>query len=386
MKTIISLFFGENQYTLWQIIRDYGIIFPVVFIVTLGATWICQFLALKWGIMDLPDGDVKPHEKPTAYLGGVGIWFGLLVGLTIGLIILRRLSIEITNNKISNVLMLKGIYLGATIACIVGLLDDIFNIKPWQKFLGQTIAASALILVGIRPDLKTMFSLLNIPLPDVLLTILSVPIVVFFVLGATNSLNLLDGLDGLCAGVTAIISAGFFVLSVSLTTCFHDPMVDPIRLILCLSLTGGSLGFLILNRHPARIYMGDAGSMLLGYMAATLIILFIDKLGNWSTAAIIIFGLPILDTSVTLVRRFINKQPIFAPDRSHIYDQLISKGHSLRKTVNICYALSGFFVMIGLPMRLFSFEYSILFFSILVLISGFFIWWFDFLRMPKIRN
>ena len=115
-----------------------------------------------------------------------------------------------------------------------------------------------------------------------------VPIVLFFILGATNSLNLLDGLDGLCAGVTAIITLAFLLLAIILATWAHSPVGDPIRLILCLALVGGTLGFLPWNRYPAKIFMGDAGSMLLGFVAGTLMILFAERFGKWSIAAVIV--------------------------------------------------------------------------------------------------
>jgi hypothetical protein len=105
-----------------------------------------------------------------------------------------------------------------------------------------------------------------------------------------------------------------------------------VRIIICLSLVGGVLGFLPFNRHPAKIFMGDAGSMLLGFVTAALMILFAETIPRWWMASIVIFGLPILDTATALVRRLVNKRPLFVSDRGHIYDQLIDRGIPLRNT------------------------------------------------------
>jgi UDP-GlcNAc:undecaprenyl-phosphate GlcNAc-1-phosphate transferase len=218
--------------------------------------------------------------------------------------------------------------------------------------------------------------------PTVVL-VLQIPIVLFFILGATNSLNLLDGLDALCAGVTSIITVAFMVLTLFLATWGYSPVGDPVRLILCLALVGGTLGFLPLNRHPAKIFMGDAGSMLLGFAAGTMMILFTETIGRWSIAAIVIFGLPILDTAVALVRRFVNKQPLFASDRGHIYDQLVDRGYGVKRTVKICYLIAAIYAVIGLGLAERRFREAVLAFVIIVLVSSLIMGKYGFLQIPK---
>jgi UDP-GlcNAc:undecaprenyl-phosphate/decaprenyl-phosphate GlcNAc-1-phosphate transferase len=159
---------------------------------------------------------------------------------------------------------------------------------------------------------------------------------------------------------------------------------DPVRLIVCLALFGGTLGFLPLNRHPARIFMGDAGSMLLGFIAGTVMILFTERMGRWSVGAIIIFGLPILDTAVALVRRFINKRPLFISDRGHIYDQFMDRGLSLKRTVGLSYLLATVYAIIGLAMAQIRFRYALVVFVLVVAISGYVVWRKGFLRMPPL--
>jgi len=315
------------------------------FVFALAATWLCKKIALKFGIVDRPDDLVKTHKEPIAYLGGIGMLIGLTVGVLAGIACLR-------NEEFSSPALkwLVGILFGAVIACFVGLADDIFDIKPKHKILGQVAAAVILLLVGIMPGLRHVAGPLNLPMPHNLEVILGVGIVIFFVLGATNSLNLLDGLDGLCAGVTAIITVAMLLLSIHLATWGFSDVGDPVRIIICLGLVGGVCGFLPFNRYPAKIFMGDAGSMLLGFTVAALMLLFAERVPRWWLASIVVFGLPILDTAVALVRRLLNHRPLFVSDRGHIYDQMIDRGIPLKKTIAVCYGLAGVYALIGLVM------------------------------------
>jgi UDP-GlcNAc:undecaprenyl-phosphate GlcNAc-1-phosphate transferase len=350
-------------------------------IFSLAATWLCKKLALRLGIVDKPDTTVKTHKHPVAYLGGVGILVGLVVGVLAGIgIIQGQVGFE------TSLKWLLGIIAGTFIACFVGLVDDILNIKPWQKMLGQVAAAGVLLLAGIRPSLQFISSYFGFPLSGQVEWILGVFIVVFFVLGATNSLNLLDGLDGLCGGVTAIITLGMLFLAVHLSTWKFSDSGDPVRLIICLGLTGGVLGFLPFNRHPAKIFMGDAGSLLLGFISATLMILFAEDIPRWWMASVMIFGLPILDTATALVRRLINKRPLFVSDRGHIYDQLMDHGHSLKKAVQICYGLAGIYAIIGIVMSQIRTRYAFFVYLAVVIISAVVIWKKGFLKMEGLRG
>ena len=183
------------------------------FTVAFGATWLCKKVAIKFNIVDKPDNLVKTHKEPIAYLGGLGILAGLIVGCAAG--VERLIGQEYFHDSFK---WLCGILAGATIACIVGLVDDIFDIKPRQKLLGQIVAAALLIVVGIGPNLDYLADYFGFTIPSGIEIALEAFIVVFFVLGATNSLNLLDGLDGLCGGVTAIITIAMLIVSVHLAT------------------------------------------------------------------------------------------------------------------------------------------------------------------------
>jgi UDP-GlcNAc:undecaprenyl-phosphate GlcNAc-1-phosphate transferase len=351
------------------------------FVVALAATWLCKKIALKLGIVDKPDAFVKTHKEPVAYLGGVGILAGLAIGVLAGIVLLKDFDVFDDCLK-----WLLGILAGAGIACFVGLVDDILDIQPWQKFLGQFIAAFGLIFVGILPNLNYFFAPFHIELSECAGSILGFFVVTFFVLGATNSLNLLDGLDGLCGGVTAIIIIGMLILSIHLATWDSSRVGDPVRLIICLGMVGGVLGFLPFNRHPAKIFMGDAGSMLLGFLTATLMILFGEKVPRWWMASIVIFGLPILDTATALARRWLNKKPLFVSDRGHIYDQLMDRGIPLKRTVAICYGLAGLYMIIGVAMSQIRTRYALVVYVVVMIISATIIWKKGFLKMEGHRG
>jgi UDP-GlcNAc:undecaprenyl-phosphate GlcNAc-1-phosphate transferase len=236
------------------------------------------------------------------------------------------------------------------------------------------------------PDLQYFTRPLDIFLPEAVETALGIFVVVFFVLGATNSLNLLDGLDGLCAGVTAIITIGMLLLSVHLATWATSETADPVRIIICLALVGGTFGFLPFNRHPAKIFMGDAGSMLLGFTVAAIMMLFAQEIPRWWMAAIVIFGLPILDTATALVRRLLNKRPLFVSDRGHIYDQLIDRGKSLKGAVGISYLLAGAYAVIGLAISQIRTRYGIFVYLFVIIASAFVVWKKGFLKMEGLHG
>jgi len=370
---------GPHRPVTWMV--HFWPVLAVSFIGSLVATWLCKKIAIKFGIVDRPDDLVKTHKAPIAYLGGLGMLIGLTIGVLVGIGCMRYEEFRGSALK-----WLLGILAGGTIACFVGLTDDIFDIKPRQKFLGQIIAAIILLLVGITPNLQRIAGPLNLPMPHNLEMILGVFIVIFFVLGATNSLNLLDGLDGLCGGVTTIITLAMLLLSIHLATWGYSEVGDPVRIIICLGLIGGVCGFLPFNRYPAKIFMGDAGSMLLGFMVAALMLLFAEGVPRWWMASIVVFGLPILDTAVALIRRLLNHRPLFVSDRGHIYDQMIDRGIPLKSTVAICYLLAGLYALIGLVMSQIKTKYAAGIYVIVFVVSGTVVWKKGYLKMEGLRG
>ncbi len=351
------------------------------FVAALPGTWPCKKLAIKFGAVDKPDGTVKTHKQPIAYLGGLGILLGFASGIVAGITLLEQTEMFRLYLK-----LLIGILAGASVACFVGLVDDLFDIRPSQKIIGQMLAAVILLTVGIRPNLSVISTQLGIELPATLEAILGVPVVIIFVLGATNSLNLIDGLDGLCAGVTSIITIGMLALAVHIGTWNVSSAGDPVRAIIGLGLVGATLGFLPFNKAPAKIFMGDAGSMLLGFVVAAMMILFAERQPLWWMASLMIFGLPILDTAVALVRRLLNKRPLFVSDRGHIYDQMMDRGIPLKKTVGICYILAGVYAATGLIMCPLRHRYAAIILAVTVIISAVVVWKKGFLKMEGLRG
>jgi len=348
---------------------------------SLAATSLCKKIAIKYGIVDRPDDLVKTHKEPIAYLGGIGMLVGMTIGVLVGIACLQQQEFSSFAVK-----WLLAIFTGGVVACLIGLADDIFDITPAKKILGQVLAAFMLLAVGIFPNLYQIAEPLNLPMPHSLEIVLDVLIVIFFVVGATNSLNLLDGLDGLCAGVTAIITIALLLLATHLATWGFSEVGDPVRIIICLGLVGAVLGFLPFNRYPAKIFMGDAGSMLLGFMVAALMILFAEKVPRWWLASIVVFGLPILDTATALVRRLLNHRPLFVSDRGHIYDQMIDRGIPLKKTVAICYMLAAGYAIVGLIMSQIRTRYAAVVYILVFAISAIIIWKRGYLKMEGLRG
>ena len=376
---ILDSIIGPARPVTW-VLRFWPIL-AASFVGSLVATWLCKKVAIRFGIVDRPDELVKTHKEPIAYLGGVGMLIGLIVGVLAGIGCLRNEEFFGPALK-----WLLGILAGGAIACFVGLADDMFDIRPGQKILGQVIAAVILLLVGIVPSLHFLTEQLNLPMPYSLEVILSIFIVIFFVLGATNSLNLLDGLDGLCGGVTAIITVAMLLLSIHLASWGYSEVGDPVRIVICLGLVGGVCGFLPFNRYPAKIFMGDAGSMLLGFMVAALMILFAERIPRWWMASIVVFGLPILDTAVALVRRLLNHRPLFVSDRGHIYDQMIDRGIPLKRTVVISYVLAGVYAIIGVVMSQMRTRYAAVVYVFVFTVSGLVVWKKGYLKMEGLRG
>lgn len=330
--------------------QPYGLLafFAVVFLTPLAMR-----AAHHFGVLDIPDQKLKPHARPTPYLGGAAIAIGwaaaLIAAMASGACAWQRML---------------PILLGGLIMSVLGLIDDVRTLSPKVRlFVGAFVIIAVLastgtgvrsldaLVFGVRVILQDVGITLPV-IPQVLTYIsvgLSAVLGTFIVLGACNSTNLIDGLDGLCSGVTAIISLGFFVLAAQLAAWNYSPTDDQIRLTLAVAMVGAALGFLPWNFNPAKIFMGDAGSVLLGYNCGMLILLFAERhTVRWVIAALMIFALPVFDTALAMLRRWRAGRSIFEGDRSHFYDQLVQRGFTVRQTVLICYGLTLLYGLLGL--------------------------------------
>ncbi len=366
---------------------------PVLFwslVVSFIATPICRYVARKRNIVDRPDDWLKPHHQPIPYLGGVAMYAAWAIGIVLGMWWIHRLGSQLGKSTLPLFdPLLIGVLVGGTLVMAIGLFDDLRLASPRAKLIGTIIVALVLVSFGIGDDLvRSFFAKLNVtfdPKEQWLVWLYSVPIATFIVVGACNATNLLDGLDGLCSGVLGIVSLGFLVLAV------HHQLYDPWqaddirRVIITLSMMGAALGFLPYNRNPATIFMGDTGSMLLGYTAAVMILLFAEiTTVRWMMGAIVVMGLPISDMILTLLRRWRAQRPLMQGDRSHFYDQLRDRGYSVKQVVVVSYLLSGAFALIGcLATIFFRIRHAVLIYAILFIVVA---WAIGHFRMVRVDS
>ena len=318
--------------------------------IAFGVAWILTAVvrraAIALDLYDRPDAGLKSHQRPIPCLGGVAMYAGWVATLTY--------AYFKNSDCRSNLAYLAA---GGTVMMLTGLVDDLTNIRPRTKLMWQTVAAVVLVSGGIGQNLA--FSLANglgfgLTLSQSYLALAgSLVLVIAVLIYATNATNLIDGLDGLCGGVTAVSGLAFTLLAAVLAQRNVIPAtIGALVLALAVAQVGICFGFLCHNFNPASIFMGDSGSLLLGYNIAAMLILLGEHAPiRWPMAGVVAFGFPILDTTLAIVRRRLNGRPLFQGDRSHLYDQLRDRGWSVRKTVVVCYAIGlGFAALAALAL------------------------------------
>lgn len=288
----------------------------VAFIVSYFSTPWVKKISHKLGAVDVPNHR-KVHKTPVARGGGAAIFLGFFIAF----LFLNRFSPEII-----------GFLVASFIIVILGIFDDILGLAALPKFLVQSLAAMIVIYFGVRID---MTALLRGHLPGSL-AFLSVPLTYFWIIGITNAINLIDGLDGLAAGVSTISA---FTISV---VAFTNGQITVA--VLALIIGFAALGFLPHN-FRSKIFMGDTGSMFLGFSLATLAIVGSTKLAAAFSffVPIMILAIPIFDTIFAIIRRIVTKRPLFEGDRKHLHHRLLDLGFSSLQTVIFIYILSAFF-------------------------------------------
>lgn len=292
-------------------------------------------LAVRVGAIDRP-GTRKVHDSPVPCWGGLSIFLGFAVALLFAIFQMFRpappsshLQVVSSISGISLGWEALGILAGGHLILLVGLYDDWRGLSPWAKLGGQIAAAVVLVAFGVTVDFITN------PLGGVIyLGFFSIPVTVAWVVGVTNALNLVDGLDGLAAGV-AVVAAGTVAV-----VAFGQG--EPFVAFCALLLAAAALGFLPYNFHPARIFMGDGGSMFLGFTLASLAVLGLTKSATAFSLIlpILILGVPIFDMVFAIIRRILRGQHIFAADRDHLHHRLLNLGLTHRQTVLAIYAVN----------------------------------------------
>jgi UDP-GlcNAc:undecaprenyl-phosphate GlcNAc-1-phosphate transferase len=371
-----------------DIFHGYIAVLAVAFLVTLLATPIMRRLAVRYGIVDRPSEARKIHKAPTAYMGGAAVYLGIMAGVLLSYIAVAvpgLLDFHTTAHAEGGTPLgvPPSILLGLTVIMMVGLSDDILHISPHVKVAGQLLAAAALAIddVGVRvakniivPIAKTLgvhtttldgttieTVLLSIPVPTDILSTGAIhidivywagtAIIALFVLGACNASNLIDGLDGLLSGVTAIANVGLLIIALTMAIADDGPR-DAQRIVLGMAIIGACLGFLPHNFNPATIFLGDCGSLLLGF-ATVVVILTLGDTGktNLVFAGLVIYSIPIIDTSLAIVRRKLARKKMSDPDSDHLH-HMLKRGLGVKGAVLTLYVIGASFAAIGVGMSL----------------------------------
>lgn len=293
------------------------------------------------GAMDIPNKR-KVHKVPIPRLGGLAIFLGFLFGY----------MAFCKSNELMN-----SIFIGSFIIVITGMIDDIKPLEPKIKLIGQTLSALVVAIYGniLLSSISAFGFYINFGL-------LSYPITILFILSFINCMNLIDGLDGLAAGISSI-----FFLTVGSIAIFKSS--QGLDFILCFIMLGSCLGFLKYNSHPASIFMGDTGSMFLGYIISIIALLGFK---NVTMTSIIIpftiIAIPFLDTIFAIIRRYLKNESITKPDKFHIHHQLLNMKFSHKKTVIIICLIDALFAFTSIVYVLIDRQLGYVMYGILMLL------------------
>jgi len=286
----------------------------IAFIAALALTPLAIKLAKKFNIVDIPN-QRKVHTQATPRLGGIAIYAAFVLG---------ALALAVYTREVAALLI------AGTIVMVTGLVDDIRGISPKAKLIGQVVASLVLVQAGFYVQFITN------PFTGGIISLgfWGIPLTVFWLVGISNTVNLIDGLDGLSAGVSAIAALATTIV------CLSQGAILPAALAAVLA--ASALGFLPWNFHPAKTFMGDCGSLLLGFLLGAFALMGLSKGATVISIFIpfIIMGVPFFDTSFAVIRRLFLKKPIFEADKMHLHHSLLSLGMSHSQTVLTIYALS----------------------------------------------
>ena len=356
-------FEGSDVVSTSGLLNSYIPVFLVSFIATILITPLVRTLAVNGGVVDRPDGDRKIHKFPIAYLGGLAVMFGISAAMIYSYLMIPDVPSQYD-------LVPLGVLLGMFAIGITGFMDDVWHWDPRLKIAGQLVAAAGLAIsdVGVNVATGLLWPLLGSSSTvlfhlggEVILTSgdayywLGTVLIAVFVLGGCNAANLIDGLDGLLSGTAAIMALGFLAISIMMAVYLDGPSSDSslagARIIMSLALLGAVLGFLPYNFNPAAIFLGDCGSLLIGYMCVTIILMF-GETGQTHLviAGLIIFCLPIMDTVLAIIRRKLSGQSMSAADNNHIHHMVFRATGSVKSAVFALYGLSTIFMLFGVSL------------------------------------
>lgn len=394
-------YFGPSTVpSVMELLNSFMPVVVVAFLVTVFIVPFVRAFAVANGVVDRPDGARKKHAYPVAYLGGVAVFAGLIGGVVAS-------YLSSGHGIVADYPTVPlAVVIGMFAIVVTGVMDDVWGWDPRLKIAGQLVAAAGLAVsdVGtqtaeglmawfLQPEPGVVFlpfvpeswhatfaeggsGFMHYfaPTYDTVYYWVGVVLIAALVIAACNSANLIDGLDGLLSGSMSIMAIGFVIIALAMA--IHDATQvqtalaagesspwDPLsgaRLVLALSLLGATLGFLPYNFNPAVIFLGDAGSLLLGFVCAVLI-LTLGAEGNtqFVIAGLIVFGLPIIDTLLAIVRRKLAGLPMSAPDHNHIHHMVLRATGSVKRAVVLLYGLTAAFVALGVTLVILGLEKEI---------------------------
>ena len=315
--------------------ETYVVLFFCSCLLALFLTPLLRDAAVENGVLDQPN-ERKIHKKAIPRVGGIAIVISFFISLVLGYVFFRI-------QLYSSMKYLTGLCIGAIIIFLTGIWDDLWTLIARRKLIGQITAALILIPFGF------VIHRLNLPFVgtiDISWQI-GIPLTIFWVVGIVNAINFIDGMDGLAAGVVVIIATGLFIVSI-----VNNQIL---MAMVCLIAAGSVLGFLVYNFHPASIFMGDCGAMFLGFvLAAVSIVVMFQKpaMSVSSFVPVLIFGLPIVDTTWAIIRRIKRRESPFHADSSHIHHRLMKLGFTQPRAAVILYIASLVCVSAGILVAL----------------------------------
>jgi len=277
-------------------------------------TPIVRVIAHKIGAVDVPKDNRRMHKVPIPRLGGLAIAFSFIISVF--------LFYDVSNATL-------GMIIGALIIILIGVIDDVYRIGSVFKFIAQLAAAGIVVWQGVVVQQVQIFG------EWIHFGYFAIPITILWIVGLTNAVNLIDGLDGLSCGISTISAVSLLVVTI---------LIGDFRIALLIAiLAGACLGFLPFNKNPAKIFVGDTGAMFLGFVLAVVSIQGVFKVHAVVTFVIpfLILGVPIFDTIFAMLRRLLTGRSPFSPDRGHLHHRLIDMGFNQKQSVRILYAVSA---------------------------------------------
>ena len=318
----------------------------VAFVASILLTPLVKRLAYRIGAVDKPNYR-KVHDHVMPRLGGLAIFLAFLIGIVVAQPMDKSMI---------------AILIGGFVIIVTGVLDDMLEISPKAKLIGQTVAAAIVIFFG-----GVQIDFINLPFDGKLdFGYLSIPLTLIWIIGITNAINLIDGLDGLAAGVSTIALITLAAMAFIMGNVFV--------LVMALILAASTCGFLFYNFHSAKIFMGDTGALFLGFMISVLALLGFKNVTFVSLVVpIVMLGVPISDTFFAIVRRLLNKQPPFSPDKSHLHHRLMSIGFTHRQTVLLIYGIAAMFGLAAITFSMAKVWGAILLITVILVVIELFV-------------